>query len=702
MPKVKYLGHKVSHDGLKTNPKDLSALTDLEFPGSLCAMQSFLGSLNYYSRFIKDYAIYASVLHELRGIDYAAMEKGMNRSRIQLALASESPDPDILTKDPTSPQPSDPGLRGLDPERSEQDPNLIPGAQIFQGAKGEDREDADLTSLVPDRQAVVVVYDSDWAVSGALMQEYDQTYYPVMFASRTLKSNELNTESRRKSWEINPSVDAAFDTGLVIHIQCITRTPGTVGRATFTLDPRDCNKGEDEILGTLAASITPRSEFDKALILIAPKKEPRRKLQAPIPTVRSDEDLYVASFDGSARVKRGGGAYSAILWKLPDWTVVKARSDYTKGLTVNEAEYHGRLLCLDLLEGTDPLRLVICGDSNLEIRQVRCEIDCKAPGLTLLRQKALDGLRIRSDHELVHVKRDWNGSADSLASAALQRQGGIEVETDSEIQDLITLNRLDAILLVKSEDPAIEGQIRYEIRIQPPSIVRGSDQRAQDRADPTDTGRGGVDPQFEEVFGASEVIRHDREPGFMSDFFRTFNKILDQRQRATMAYRPQASGSAERMAQTTTRALKMYVQDLDQRDWDEYAERLTFAIDTARDRIRGETPFYIVHGWDPRSTIEVVIPMGSTRRQDRDPRRWRYRIQRHYQQAREQVNQRLREAISDRADQHNDIERLHQVEPGSRVWLYLNRVREGYAKKLAHLWHGPFRVTEKIGEYAVK
>ena len=33
-------------------------------------MQSFLGSLNYYSRFIEDFAIYASVLYELRELDY--------------------------------------------------------------------------------------------------------------------------------------------------------------------------------------------------------------------------------------------------------------------------------------------------------------------------------------------------------------------------------------------------------------------------------------------------------------------------------------------------------------------------------------------------------------------------------------------------------------------------------------------------------
>ena len=43
----------------------------------------------------------------------------------------------------------------------------------------------------------------------------------------------------------------------------------------------------------------------------------------------------------------------------------------------------------------------------------------------------------------------------------------------------------------------------------------------------------------------------------------------------------------------------MYVKDTDQKDWDEYAERLTFAINTAQYRVRGDTPFYMIHGWDP-------------------------------------------------------------------------------------------------------
>ena len=32
-------------------------------------MQFFLGSLDYYSRFIEDYAVYASILYELREVD---------------------------------------------------------------------------------------------------------------------------------------------------------------------------------------------------------------------------------------------------------------------------------------------------------------------------------------------------------------------------------------------------------------------------------------------------------------------------------------------------------------------------------------------------------------------------------------------------------------------------------------------------------
>ncbi|GMF89545.1 unnamed protein product [Phytophthora fragariaefolia] len=39
-------------------------------------------------------------------------------------------------------------------------------------------------------------------------------------------------------------------------------------------------------------------------------------------------------------------------------------------------------------------------------------------------------------------------------------------------------------------------------------------------------------------------------------------------------------------------------------------------------------------------------------------------------------------------------------EPGSRVWLFMERVKPGLTKKLAHRWHGPFRIKRKVEEFA--
>ena len=59
-----------------------------------------------------------------------------------------------------------------------------------------------------------------------------------------------------------------------------------------------------------------------------------------------------------------------------------------------------------------------------------------------------------------------------------------------------------------------------------------------------------------------------------------------------------------------TRALKMYITDVDQKNSDEYAERLTFALSTSQDRVRGDKPFYLINEWDSRSTLGATLLWG--------------------------------------------------------------------------------------------
>ena len=89
----------------------------------------------------------------------------------------------------------------------------------------------------------------------------------------------------------------------------------------------------------LAASTTPREEIDEMLIAIAPKKQPRQTISMPPPTVEKDENRLMVSVDGSAQLKRKSGACSAVVWKLPKWSIVAAASEYMTDLTINEAEY---------------------------------------------------------------------------------------------------------------------------------------------------------------------------------------------------------------------------------------------------------------------------------------------------------------------------------------------------------------------------
>ncbi|OWY98148.1 hypothetical protein PHMEG_00031156 [Phytophthora megakarya] len=51
--KVDFLSHEVSPEGIRADPKKMTAITKLPFPKSKKGMQQFICSLNYYSRFIQ-------------------------------------------------------------------------------------------------------------------------------------------------------------------------------------------------------------------------------------------------------------------------------------------------------------------------------------------------------------------------------------------------------------------------------------------------------------------------------------------------------------------------------------------------------------------------------------------------------------------------------------------------------------------------
>jgi len=62
---IKFLGHIINKEGVKPDEDRIKALKEQPPPTNVSELRSFLGSINYYSRFIKNLQILCSPLHEL-------------------------------------------------------------------------------------------------------------------------------------------------------------------------------------------------------------------------------------------------------------------------------------------------------------------------------------------------------------------------------------------------------------------------------------------------------------------------------------------------------------------------------------------------------------------------------------------------------------------------------------------------------------
>src|SRR5919206_993985 len=77
MPEVKFLGHVVGRDGIKTSEKLIEKIKNYPTPKNITELRGFIGLASYYRKFIKNFSQIAKPLTELlRGVKY---EKDVKR-----------------------------------------------------------------------------------------------------------------------------------------------------------------------------------------------------------------------------------------------------------------------------------------------------------------------------------------------------------------------------------------------------------------------------------------------------------------------------------------------------------------------------------------------------------------------------------------------------------------------------------------------
>ena len=99
-------------------------------------------------------------------------------------------------------------------------------------------------------------------------------------------------------------------------------------------------------------------------------------------------------------------------------------------------------------------------------------------------------------------------------------------------------------------------------------------------------------------YGIPDAIISDRGPQFVSSFTRDLYSKSGIELKATTAYRPQSNGEAERVNQEIKTYLRMYCAEKPT-NWSLFLADVQFAHNSRIHSTHGQTPFYLLHGYEP-------------------------------------------------------------------------------------------------------
>ncbi|KAG3105406.1 hypothetical protein PI124_g3268 [Phytophthora idaei] len=228
---IPYLSHEISAEGLRAIPKIAKGVVDLPFLTTLKGVQSFLGSLNYYYKFIEDLPLVASALYELTEDQ---LREGGDLGRAKEAF-------EILEKIVSTPL-----LRH--PDRT--------------------------------KDFVVIFHANPWAACAVLGQEHDRIILPVRYTGKTLNDSELMYHCRKGSSSFATSVTGVLHLNLRKSYQGLYSllrltmdlhlfvVGGRCLRSATMLTPWDLEvhrieKDEDSLAAIMGAGIAPREHLDQ-------------------------------------------------------------------------------------------------------------------------------------------------------------------------------------------------------------------------------------------------------------------------------------------------------------------------------------------------------------------------------------------------------------------------------------------------------
>ena len=136
------------------------------------------------------------------------------------------------------------------------------------------------------------------------------------------------------------------------------------------------------------------------------------------------EEVITLQFDGGSRGNPGPAGIGVVL-RAEDGTPVVTLGKFIGRATNNVAEYKALITALEQAKKLGAKKIIIRGDSELIIKQMRGEYRVKNPDLKQLYDEAQHLLAQFDKSKIEHNYREDNTLADKLANLAMDRKGEV-------------------------------------------------------------------------------------------------------------------------------------------------------------------------------------------------------------------------------------------------------------------------------------
>ena len=199
--------------------------------------------------------------------------------------------------------------------------------------------------------------------------------------------------------------------------------------------------------------------------------------------------------------------------------------------------------------------------------------------------------------------------------------------------------------------------------------------------------------QFITRYGVPVVLHSDQGANLCSEVIKAICKLLGMDKTRTSAYHPQGNGQVERFNRTLEAMLAKNVKD-NQRDWDQWLQKVLFAYRTSLHETTGFTPFHLVFGRTPNLPVDIMLGRIEGEVIQGYPL-YVQGLHSKLKSAFEQTRKKITTSHERRKELYDKGSQGVEFKVGDRVWLYTPAIKAGKTRKLSSLWRGPYTILDR-------